>query len=136
MDEPEVVIRVKSHFESQGFRMKGQPLEGDITLNGGDIRCDLQGFKTNKVNAYPQLLWIECKGDYVALKELLSDFVSLLLILDEYGGQAVLACPDESYRKIIEYKEQRKKEIIKHRQVSTYYIYIIKLYMKAIIIYI
>ncbi len=105
MDEPEVVLRVKSYFESQGFRMKGQPDEGDITLNGGDIRCDLQGFKTNKDSNYPQLLWIECKGDYIALKELLSDFVSLLLILDEYGGQAVFVCPDESYKKIMEYKE-------------------------------
>lgn len=105
MDEPEVVLRIKSYFESLGFRMKGQPDEGDVVLNNGNIRCDLQGFKVNKDNNYPQLLWIECKGDYVALKELLSDFISLLLILDEYGGQAVLACPDESYKKIIEYKE-------------------------------
>lgn len=105
MDEPEVVLRIKSYFESLRFKMKGQPSEGDIILNNGNIRCDLQGFRSNKDNTYPQLLWIECKGDNVALKELLSDFVSLLLILDEYGGQAVLACPDESYRKIVKYKE-------------------------------
>lgn len=113
MDEPEVVRLVRASFEKQGYILKGQPIEGDITLNGGEIRVDLQAYK---VESPPDLIWIECKGDNVPLKELLSDFISLLLILDEYGGQAILACPAKSYQKIIVYDiflEQLQKNISK-----------------------
>ena len=113
MDEPEVVLLTRQFFKEQGYKMKGQPDEGDIVLNGGEIRVDLQGFREGSP---PDLLWIECKGDNVPLKELLSDFVSLLLILNEYGGQAVLACPKESYNKLQRYNkflEQIQKNISK-----------------------
>ena len=90
MDEPEVVLRVREIFQAPGFKMKGQPEEGDVTLNGGDIRVDLQGFWED---VPPDLLWIECKGSGTNLKDLLADFVSLLLVLDEYGGQVIMACP-------------------------------------------
>ncbi len=102
MDEPEVVLLVRKYFEAQGFKLKGQPDEGDITLNGGETRVDLQGFRESKT---PDLIWIECKGDSANLKDLLSDFTSLLLIIDEYGGQAVLACPLDAYQKITSYQE-------------------------------
>jgi hypothetical protein len=102
MDEPEVVLRVRNYFEAQGFKLKGQPNEGDIVLNGGEIRVDLQGFR--EMNP-PDLIWIECKGDDTQLKELLSDFISLLLVISQYGGQAIFACPSQSYNKIIAYKE-------------------------------
>ena len=37
MDEPEVVLLVQKYFEAQGFKLKGQPAEGDIVLNGGEL---------------------------------------------------------------------------------------------------
>jgi len=102
MDEPEVVLRVRKYFEAQGFKLKGQPVEGDIVLNGGEIRIDLQGFRESKI---PDLIWVECKGDDTNLKDLLADFTSLLLVISEYGGQAFLACPTQSYKKITAYQE-------------------------------
>jgi len=102
MDEPEVVLCVREYFEARGFKLKGQPIEGDIVLNEGDLRTDLQGFRESKI---PDLIWVECKGDSANLKDLLADFTSLLLIIDEYGGQAVLACPSDAYQKITAYQE-------------------------------
>lgn len=102
MDEPEVVLRIRVYLESQGFKLKGQPMEGDIMLNGGDLRVDIQGFREAKI---PDLIWVECKGDDANLKDLLADFTSLLLIISEYGGQCVLACPSVAYEKITAYQE-------------------------------
>lgn len=102
MDEPEVVLRVRKYFEAQGFKMKGQPDTGDIVLNGGEIRLDIQGFRESTT---PDLIWVECKGDDAKLKDLLADFTSLLLVISEYGGQAILACPPQSYKKITAYQE-------------------------------
>lgn len=102
MDEPEAVLRVRKYFEAQGFKLKGQPIEGDIVLNGGEIRVDLQGFREAKT---PDLIWVECKGDDAKLKDLLADFTSLLLVISEYGGQCVLACPSIAYKKITAYQD-------------------------------
>ncbi len=102
MDEPEVVLLVRKYFEVQGFKLKGQPNEGDLVLNGGEIRVDIQAFRETKP---PDLIWIECKGDDVYLKDLLADFTSLLLVISEYGGQAVLACPSVAYNKITAHQE-------------------------------
>jgi len=102
MDEPEVVLLVQKYFEAQGFKLKGQPAEGDIVLNGGEIRVDIQAFRETNP---PDLIWVECKGDDAKLKDLLADFTSLLLVISEYGGQAVLACPSVAYKKISAYQE-------------------------------
>lgn len=102
MDEPEVILRVREYLEAQGFKLKGQPTEGDITLNGGDLRVDIQGFRET---VPPDLIWVECKGDDAKLKDLLADFTSLLLVISGYGGQGILACPSQSYKKITAYQE-------------------------------
>lgn len=54
MDEPEVVLLVRKYFEVQGFKLKGQPIEGDVVLNGGEIRVDIQAFRETKP---PDLIW-------------------------------------------------------------------------------
>lgn len=102
MDESEVVLRVRKYFEAQGFKIKGQPVEADVPLNGGETRIDLHGFRESTI---PDLIWVECKGDNANLKDLLADFTSLLLVISEFGGQAFLACPTQSYEKITAYQE-------------------------------
>lgn len=102
MYEPEVVLKVRALLQAQGFKLKGQPDEGDVTLLNESIRVDLQGFRNASP---PDLLWVECKGGETNLKDLLCDFISLLLVLNEYGGQAILACPSKEYCRLMEHKE-------------------------------
>lgn len=104
MDEQTVIEICNSYFNNLGFILKGQPNNGDITILGGDIKVDIQGW-IKDINGEQNIIWIEAKGSNIALKELLSDYVSLLLTIYEYGGQAILAVPNDSYKKIIQHEE-------------------------------
>jgi len=102
MEEIEVINKFRQQLESDGFKCKGQPSEGDVVLLDGEIRLDIQAFRESTP---PELLWIEAKGSGANLKDLICDFVSLLLVLDRYGGNACLIIPKEECGKIIKYKK-------------------------------
>lgn len=117
MTENEVNIKVKEWLEANGWHYKGVLAKGHIPVPDGletTILIDHQGVKHDNISKFygnqsdpslPHLIWVEAKGNNVALSELLEAFIRVCYAIHYGGGTGLIAAPHNQIKMLLERRE-------------------------------